>query len=139
MCELQDLGTSTMKTSAIEFSEDVPHCSVRWICPYPCFLCTILPSSSGQQLQSCVQVIIQIRELIRAGLEGASGRNAPSIIWFIISPPELRAGIEGGHQLCCQEIKPSTTHFTSSTEIHQFKQIKRVYPGGLTQILLKPV
>lgn len=36
-------------------------------------------------------------------------------------------------------MKHGTTHFTSSIEVHQFKQIKKIYPDGLIQILLKPV
>lgn len=64
-CKLQVLGTQMMKTSVIKFSKDVHYCMMRWICPYPCFLCMIPSSSSGQQLQSCVQVIIQIREHIQ--------------------------------------------------------------------------
>lgn len=84
-----------------------------------------IPSScSGQQLQLCSSNNPSQRT-------NPGGKNASSVHSLL--------GHREATEPCCQEVKEGTTKFTRSTEIHQFKLLRKVHPDGLIQIMLKPV
>lgn len=83
--------------------------SLLFVCNPICFL--------RPELQLRVYGTMQIRELIW----GWEKKDAQSIVWFIVKPHKAPCWDEGRTR-----IKPGTTHFTSDTEVHWFKQIKKV-------------